>query len=119
MQDHVVLHVGEVRTLGEMADVAGLSRAHFARRFHRETGEPPWAFVRRVRDAEAMKRLEAGEVPAEVAYSAGYADQAHMTRSLRRRTGCTPGEIRRRGAGATGRDGAESTDVQDEAGAAG
>ena len=118
VQDHVVLHVGDVRTLGELADIAGLSRAHFARRFHRETGEAPWAFVRRVRDAEAMQRLEAGEAPAEVAYGAGYADQAHMTRSLRRRTGRTPGEIRRRGAGDRP-CGHESTDVQDEAGAAG
>ena len=90
VQDHVVLHVGEVRTLGELADVTGLSRAHFARRFHRETGEAPWAFVRRVRDAEAVRRLEAGESLAEVAYASGYADQAHLTRSLRRRTGRDP-----------------------------
>ena len=113
VQTYVEVHVGEIRTITELANVAGMSRAHFARRFHAETGEAPWAFVRRVRDAEAVRRLEAGEAPAEVAYGAGYADQAHLTRSLRRRTGRTPGEIRD-----APRETDESTDVQDEAGVA-
>lgn len=95
---YVEVHVGEVRTVDELADVAGLSRRQFVRRFRAETGEAPWAYVRRVRDEQAVRRLEAGDAPAEVAFALGYADQAHLTRSLRARTGQTPGGIRTAGA---------------------
>ena len=107
-QAFVRLCVGDIRTVEDLADAAGLSRAHFARRFHAETGEAPWAFVRRVRDAEARRRLGAGTAPAEVAHATGYADQAHLTRAMRARYGRTPGQIR--AARALGPDG---TDVQD------
>jgi transcriptional regulator GlxA family with amidase domain len=95
VQEYVEGHVEEVRTLDELAEVAGLSRYHFARRFRDEVGEPPWAFVRRVRDERARTLLRGGRAPAEVAHEAGFADQAHLTRALRARYGQTPGQIRR------------------------
>jgi len=58
VMEHVEVHVGEVRTLDELAEVAGLSRFHFARRFRDETGEPPWAFVRRKRAEHARRLLQ-------------------------------------------------------------
>jgi AraC-like DNA-binding protein len=39
--------------------------------------------------------LERGTPPIEVAQQLGYADQAHLTRSLQRFMGRTPGEIQR------------------------
>lgn len=95
VQDYVAVHVGEVRTLDEMADVAGLSRYHFARRFRDEVGMPPWAYVRHKRAERARQLLEDGAPPAEVAHETGYADQPHLTRDLRERFGRTPGQIRR------------------------
>lgn len=94
-RDYVDVRVGEVRTLDELAEVAGLSRYHFARRFRDEVGEPPWAYVRRVRAEQARRLLESGASPAEVAYATGYTDQPHLTRDLRERFGRTPGQIRR------------------------
>ncbi len=109
--EHVEVHVGEIRTLDELAEVAGLSRFHFARRFRDETGEPPWAFVRRKRAEHARRLLEEGHAPAEVAFEAGYADQAHLTRDLRERTGRTPGALRNAADARRQRD--ESKNVQD------
>lgn len=104
VQEYVEVRLGEVRTLDEMAEVAGWSRYHFARRFRDETGEPPWAYVRRKRAEHARRLLEGGRPPAEVAHEAGYADQAHLTRDLRDRLGRTPAEIRRAGPEADRKD---------------
>lgn len=95
VQEYVEGHLEDVRALDELAEVAGLSRYHFARRFRDEVGEPPWAFVRRVRSERAHALLSEGHAPAEVAHETGFADQAHLTRTLRTRYGRTPGQIRR------------------------
>jgi AraC-like DNA-binding protein len=115
VQTFVEVHVGEVRALDELAEVAGLSRFHFARRFREEVGEPPWAFVRRVRAERAAELLREGRTPAEAAHEAGFADQAHLTRALRERFGRTPGQIRR-AAEASGPPEENSKDVQDPEG---
>ena len=94
-QDLVEADPGAVRSLDDLADAAGLSRYHFARRFRRETGETPWEFVRRARVERAVRLLEDGHPPAEVAHEAGFADQSHLTRTLRERDGRTPAEVRR------------------------
>lgn len=109
MQEYIEVRLGEVRSLDELARVAGWSRYHFARRFHDEVGEPPWAYVRRKRAEHARRLLEGGRPPAEVAHEAGYADQAHLTRDLRNRLGRTPGEIRKNGPSPK----ADRKDVQD------
>ena len=125
VQEYVEVHVGEVRALDDLAEVAGLSRYHFARRFRREVGEAPWAYVRRLRDEQALRRLEAGAPPAEVAYETGFSDQSHLTRALQERYGRTPGAIRRAGRAAGPAtepgddDGADRKDVQDGRGGAG
>ena len=113
MQEYVEVGVGEIRTLDELAEVAGLSRYHFARRFRDEVGEPPWAYVRRKRAEQAQRLLEEGRPPAEVAHEAGYADQSHLTRDLRERLGRTPGEIRRSGSDNPFSPGQDRKDVQD------
>lgn len=120
VREFVEVHVGEVRALDELAEVAGLSRYHFARRFRDETGEAPWAFVRRVREERAREWLEEGTAPAETAHALGFADQAHLTRALRTRFGRTPGQIRRaardrdvRGPEGEGAEEKNRKDVQD------
>jgi AraC-like DNA-binding protein len=40
-----------------------------------------------------MSLLHAGQRAADVAFALGYADQAHMTNSLRQIMGQTPGQI--------------------------
>jgi AraC-like DNA-binding protein len=73
--------------------VQGLSPRSVQRRVARATGLTHGG-IRQIRRAElAVKMLSDGVAPLDVAYHAGYADQAHLTRSLRRFVGQTPGEI--------------------------
>lgn len=52
------------------------------------------ATIRQIRRARgAVRLLRAGGTPADVAHDAGYCDQAHLTRSLRRLVGQTPGQV--------------------------
>jgi hypothetical protein len=74
-------------------DVDGFSARSLQRRVARATGLSRGA-VRRIRRAErAVDLLSRGVAPSEVARRAGYADQPHLTRSLRRFAGQTPGQI--------------------------
>ena len=49
-----------------------------------------------VRARTAAERLQKGEAILDVAHDMGYADQAHLTRDLKRLTGYTPGQTRQR-----------------------
>lgn len=74
-----------------------LSRATFTRRFRAEVGLCPQDWLRVRRFDRALKALAAcPEAPlASVAVTAGYADQAHMTRHFRAIAGLSPGAWRR------------------------
>ena len=63
------------------------------RRFYLATGQPRRA-VRQIEQARrAAVRLRAGATPADVTHELGYYDQPHLTRSIRRYLGRTPGEL--------------------------
>ena len=49
-----------------------------------------------VRERTAAERLQHGESILDVAHDMGYADQAHLTRDLKRLTGYTPGQTKGR-----------------------
>jgi AraC-like DNA-binding protein len=49
-----------------------------------------------VRARTAAERLRRGEAILDVAHDMGYADQAHLTRDLKRLTGYTPGQTKQR-----------------------
>jgi AraC-like DNA-binding protein len=59
----------------------------------RATGLSRGALRRIGRAERAVEMLSRGVAPTEVARRAGYADQPHLTRSLRRFVGQTPGQI--------------------------
>jgi hypothetical protein len=83
--------LGDVR--GVPRGVPGVSTRSLERRMVRATGLSRGA-MRRIRRAERAVALLAQGVPASaVASRAGYADQPHLTRSLRRLVGQTPSEI--------------------------
>ena len=74
-------------------DVAGFSTRSLERRVARATGLSRGA-VGRIRRAEAaVALLSRGVPPSQAAPRAGYADQSHLTRSLRRFVGQTPAQI--------------------------
>lgn len=73
--------------------VDGLSVRSLERRVARATGLTRGT-IRQIHRAEAAaEMLVRGAAPIDVAFQAGYADQPHLTRSLRRFVGQTPAEI--------------------------
>ena len=82
--------------LSELAREAGVHPAHVARTFRRFYGRSPAELARELRLRRACEGLAAGERPlAELAFEAGFADQAHMTRLMVRYLTMTPGQVRR------------------------
>lgn len=79
----------------DLAAHAAVHPVHLAREFRRCYGESPAGFRGRHRLRRAAQLLTGTrERLADVAYLAGFADQAHMTRDLVRRVGVTPGALR-------------------------
>jgi len=78
--------------------VRGLSSRSLQRRFLRATGLTQAAFWQIERAHQAVELLDQGVPILDTVQRSGFADQAHLTRSLRRFAGQTPGQIvRQRG----------------------
>ncbi|SEK27502.1 transcriptional regulator, AraC family [Stigmatella aurantiaca] len=77
-------------SLEDLASAVGLSKFHLARVFARDTGLPPHAYQQRLRLWRALPLLRRGVPAVEVAYSLGFADQAHFARSFKASYGMTP-----------------------------
>jgi AraC-like DNA-binding protein len=77
--------------IGEWATAHGLADATVSRGFRQVYGASPNAFRAQQRARLAWSRIVNDGAPlAELAYSLGFADQAHMTRTVRAITGAPP-----------------------------
>ena len=95
--EHIAAHIGDDITLAQLAETAGYSPFHFARKFTVTMGVPPHRYISRVRLKNAKAELAAGNVPlAQIALNAHFSSQASFTRAFRRATAMTPTEYRRR-----------------------
>jgi AraC family transcriptional regulator len=82
-------------SLDTVAGWCGLSRPHFSRRIRALTGLWPQTMILGSRIEAAKHLLERNETSlSQVAYAAGFADQSHLTRVVRRSTGLTPSRYR-------------------------
>jgi AraC family transcriptional regulator len=82
--------------LADLAREAGVHPAHLSRVFRQRYQEPIATCIRRLRTEWAAERLAASdEAISAIALAAGFADQSHLTRALRARTGMTPARYRR------------------------
>ncbi len=81
-------------TLAELAGIAGLTPYAALRRFRRELGTTPHAYLLQYRVRQAHKAIGDGRTLADAALLAGFADQSHMTRAFARQLGLTPGQWR-------------------------
>ncbi|MCU0625543.1 MAG: helix-turn-helix domain-containing protein [Gemmatimonadaceae bacterium] len=81
------------------AVLADASMRTWRRRLRDATGAPAtfWRALHRARAAARLLAIE-GAAPSAVAFRTGYADQAHLTRAVRRWFGTTPAALRRDGA---------------------
>jgi len=80
-----------------LAELLGVSPYRLSRVFQREVGVSLTRYRNRVRVGRALDRLESGETDlAGLAVALGFADQAHLCRTVRAHVGATPTALRRR-----------------------
>lgn len=87
---YLVERVTERHTLDEIAAVAGLSKFYVLRAFAQRYGMTPRDYQMHLRLGGALAMMAAGASPSQVTHDAGYADQSHLTRHLRKSVGLTP-----------------------------
>jgi AraC-like DNA-binding protein len=75
----------------ELEAVTGLSRYELARQFRVQYGTSPYRYSLMRRLDFARRRLRAETPLVDVALAAGFADQAHLTRTFKSAYGLTPG----------------------------
>lgn len=83
----------ECTPISELAARCGVSAEHASRACRRWFGLGPAELRRESRLRRAIELLEAGASPSEAAVAAGFSDQPHLTRLLKRATGHTPGSL--------------------------
>ena len=89
-------HFTEEIRLADVAREAGLSRFHFCRLFHRETGVSLRAYLHELRVSRAKALLADRHLTVtEVAYTVGFNDLSHFDRMFSRMVGRSPTEYRR------------------------
>jgi AraC-like DNA-binding protein len=87
----LALRVDPSLTLSEWSDRHRLAPATVSRGFARAFGTTPKQFRLETRTRRAWRRIVGSRTPlAPIAYELGFADAAHMTRSVRQFTGLSP-----------------------------
>lgn len=94
--DYINDHIASNLTLLEISAVTGMSPSRFKSLFKDRVGMPVHKYVvkRRVEIATELL-LRRQSTLSEVAFRAGFADQSHMARCMRRATGMTPTSLLR------------------------
>ena len=92
--------------LAAIASEAGVHASHLAHAFRAHFGLPLGAYTRALRLQWAVDRLADSDLAiSDIAVSAGFSDQSHLTRECSRALGVTPAEYRRTHWRGTGRSG--------------
>ena len=78
-------------TVASLAREAAMSRSTFAALFSRLVGEPPLAYLTRLRMQRAVELLREGENPGEVAFGVGYSSVGAFGKAFKRFLGVSPG----------------------------
>ncbi|MBV8530535.1 MAG: helix-turn-helix transcriptional regulator [Candidatus Eremiobacteraeota bacterium] len=93
--DYVQSNLSSDLSLDELAAIAGISASHFKLLFKQTVGMPVHQYVIRCRVEYAAELLQSADPPpADVALQAGFANQSHMARCMRRVMGVTPSALR-------------------------
>lgn len=94
--DYVEENLEADLTVAELAEVACLSRYHFARSFKAALGQSPSEYVANRRLLLGQQLLEDPTLSlAEIAFRCRFSSQAAFGRAFRRHTGMSPGDYRR------------------------
>ena len=91
VRDYLQANYTENISLNELADIAGISRFHLSRLFHRERGISLSAYQTQVKIDRAKQLLAQGMLISDVASITGFYDQSHFGYHFKRLVGTTPG----------------------------
>ncbi|MDT3376921.1 AraC family transcriptional regulator [Labrys neptuniae] len=95
---HIRRHLDRDLNVCELADVAGMSRAHFSRTFHAVEGVAPSEFVMRERLHLATRLLVNSQLSIKAITSAcGFTDPNYFAKAFRRSFAISPSEFRTTG----------------------
>jgi transcriptional regulator GlxA family with amidase domain len=90
-------HFSVASPVEEMIRRSKLAERTFKRRFAAATGLTPIAYVQRLRNEDAKRRLERTDASVdEISWRVGYEDSAFFRRLFKRTTGLAPGAYRKR-----------------------
>jgi len=93
--DHVQSNVSGKLAVDDLADIACMSRAHFARVFKRQIGVSVAVYVRTSRCLKAAHALIGSDMDiCQIAFDCGFESQSHFTRCFKVVLGQTPGRYR-------------------------
>jgi AraC-like DNA-binding protein len=97
--DYVRANLDKPLGVAELAEISGLSRAHFSRMFAASEGLPPAEFVlaERMRRAARLLAGPAGQPVKEIAGLCGFEDPNYFAKVFRRFSGTSPTEFRTTG----------------------
>lgn len=88
-------NLDESQSIARLSELLTMHRVSLARGFRKIYGLSPVQFRTYSRVMTALDELAtSGKSLAAIAYDTGFADQSHLTRTLRLLAGCTPGEFR-------------------------
>lgn len=88
---------GSDLSLKRMAAIAGLSKSRLMHSFTESVGVPLRPYILWLRVQKACGAIMRGATVADAAHHSGFSDSAHLTRTLKRMMGMTPGELVDRG----------------------
>jgi AraC-like DNA-binding protein len=90
-------HLDQSLSLERLAALAGYSRYHFCRSFHRQTGYPPMEYFTRLKIQRACELLETTEQSGRaISEGLGFASPYYFSAVFKRITGMPPSEYRLR-----------------------
>ena len=94
--EYIAKRLDKKISLTDLANVAKLSRYHFARAFKQSFGEPPHRYImrRRIERAKTLLENPAASVT-DIAIEVGFADPVSFASAFRRSVGTTPTNYRR------------------------
>jgi AraC family transcriptional regulator len=94
--NHIHENLASEILLDVLANIAGLSRTLFVRRFKVSFNKTPYQYIIHIRIWRSQNMLAGSDMPlAEISQLCGFADQAHFCRSFQKSIGMTPTSYRR------------------------
>ena len=88
--EYIQAHLDENLSLEAIAQVVGMSRYHFIRRFKQTMHESPYQYLIGQRIEQAKRLLKSQLLIADIAIRCGFANQSHLTKHFKQRVGITP-----------------------------